>query len=311
MAQALIPDPGRTGFVDVPELRIDDRRWYSWDEAIEVERTHWIGFDELVEGRSWSVIAEAGQHSEDLFDGRAELVGRLVRRRWGVRASASARVEPVNGLYRLSVSIDNEVAAEGLSKAEVLRRSMVGTHVIVESMDPKTRFVSVIDPPDDATKAAAELPSAPLLARAGGAGGGDEPGAGLTDHPLRLSGGGGRRAPGALFDSTEIDEILTLRIMTMTDEEKAEAAATDSRAREIIERCDQMSPSELQNLHGVLRDPHAGAAALASESIIPEAFADAVAAWNPTPTGRGSTPAMCHGGIRPPTSAFSRSWMRC
>ncbi len=36
---------------------------------------------------------------------------------------------------------------------------------------------------------------------------------------------------GALFDATEIDEILTLRVMTMTDAEKAEARATDPRAR--------------------------------------------------------------------------------
>ena len=60
---------------------------------------------------------------------------------------------------------------------------------------------------------------------------------------------------GALFDATEIDEILTLRVMTMTDEEKAEARATDPRAAAIIDRCDAMSPEELQQLHGVLRDP--------------------------------------------------------
>ena len=61
----------------------------------------------------------------------------------------------------------------------------------------------------------------------------------------------------ALFDSTEIDEILTLRVLTMTDEEKAEARATDPRAREIIDRCEAMTPEDLQRLHGVLRDPYA------------------------------------------------------
>ena len=66
-----------------------------------------------------------------------------------------------------------------------------------------------------------------------------------------------RRAPGSLFDSTEIDEILTLRVMTMTDEEKAEARATDPRAAEIIDRCEPMSPRRWQQLHGVLRDPRA------------------------------------------------------
>jgi hypothetical protein len=36
---------------------------------------------------------------------------------------------------------------------------------------------------------------------------------------------------GDLFDSTEIDEILTLRIMTMTDDEKAEMRSVDDFAR--------------------------------------------------------------------------------
>ena len=276
-AQTLSPDQGRTGFVDVPELRIDDQRWFSWDEAVEVERTHKLRFDELIDGCSWSVSAEAGQDSEELSDAGGEPAGRLVRQRWAVRASAAAQVEHLNGLYRLSVSVDNEVSAEGLSKDDVLQRSMVGTHLIVESLDAGARFISVIDPPDDAAAAAAACHQHrcwPVLAGLEGA---TNLVLGspiiLYDYPEVAA-----ESAGALFDSTEIDEILTLRIMTMTDEEKAEAAATDPRAREIIERCDQMSPSELQNLHGILRDPHAGAAALASESIIPEAFVDAVVA---------------------------------
>ena len=36
---------------------------------------------------------------------------------------------------------------------------------------------------------------------------------------------------GDLFDGTEIDEILTLRILTMTDEEKREVRERDDRAR--------------------------------------------------------------------------------
>ena len=60
----------------------------------------------------------------------------------------------------------------------------------------------------------------------------------LYDHPEVAA-----ESAGALFDSTEIDEILTLRVMTMTDAEKAEARATDPRAAEIIDRCDAMSPA--------------------------------------------------------------------
>ena len=60
-------------------------------------------------------------------------------------------------------------------------------------------------------------------------------------------------SPGALFDGTEIDEILTLRIMTLTDEEKREMRTVDERAREILERTENMPPDQLMKIHGVLR----------------------------------------------------------
>ena len=72
----------------------------------------------------------------------------------------------------------------------------------------------------------------------------------LYDHPEVAP-----ESAGALFDATEIDEILTLRVMTMTDAEKAEARATDPRAAAIIDRCDAMTPEDLQRLHGTFRDP--------------------------------------------------------
>ena len=65
---------------------------------------------------------------------------------------------------------------------------------------------------------------------------------------------------GALFDSTEIDEILTLRVMTMTDAEKAEARATDPRAAEIIDRCDAMPAETCSSCTASLRDPHGAGA---------------------------------------------------
>jgi hypothetical protein len=73
----------------------------------------------------------------------------------------------------------------------------------------------------------------------------------LYDHPEVAE-----QSNTALYDCTEIDEILTLRVMTMTDHEKAQARATDPRAAQIIDQCDAMSPDAMARLHGVLRDPH-------------------------------------------------------
>jgi hypothetical protein len=61
------------------------------------------------------------------------------------------------------------------------------------------------------------------------------------------------QSPGDLYDSLEIDEILALRVMTLTEGEKAEARATDPRAASIIDRCDAMSPETLGSLHGQMR----------------------------------------------------------
>ena len=60
-------------------------------------------------------------------------------------------------------------------------------------------------------------------------------------------------SPGDLFDGTEIDEILTLRIMTMTDQEKSEMRHSDERARRILERTEALPPEHLAKLHGALR----------------------------------------------------------
>ena len=130
-----------------------------------------------------------------------------------------------------------------------------------------------------------------------------------------------RRAPCAMFDSTEIDEILTLRVLTLTDEEKAQARATDPRAAAIIDRCEQLSPAELQRLHGIMRDPHGSRgrrstgddwwAAEAAGPVSPETDAVVVAG---TRVQRGSrvrpaartgapTPRTCSSPARRPWSA--------
>jgi hypothetical protein len=63
-------------------------------------------------------------------------------------------------------------------------------------------------------------------------------------------------SPGDLFDGTEIDEILALRIMTMTEDEKREMRMTDDRARKILERTEALPVEHFAKLHGTLRELH-------------------------------------------------------
>jgi hypothetical protein len=71
----------------------------------------------------------------------------------------------------------------------------------------------------------------------------------LSDYPQIAP-----ESPGDLFDGGEIDQLLILNIMSLTDEEKEEMRASDPRAREILERCESLSPEELMNLHGAIRE---------------------------------------------------------
>nr|MDP9168395.1 hypothetical protein [Actinomycetota bacterium] len=180
--------------------------------------------------------------------------GRLIRTQAGIGAEIELVVEPDDGLYRVSVSVRNTGAAPA-DKDEAIATSMIGTHLIAEVVGAE--FVSLLEPDDSAAAAVARCSQHrcfPVLA--------GRPGERdlllvspiiLYDHPEIAE-----QSEGALYDSCEIDEILTLRVMTMTDEEKAAARATDPLAAQIIDRCDAMSPESLQQLHGVLRNPHAG-----------------------------------------------------
>ena len=87
----------------------------------------------------------------------------------------------------------------------------------------------------------------------------------LYDHPEVAPG-----SPGDLYDATEIDEILALRVLTLTEEEKSEARGTDPRAAAIIDRCDEMPPEVWDRLHGAVRTLGPGHPAIGGQ---PEAWA--------------------------------------
>ena len=181
--------------------------------------------------------------------------GRLVRERQEMRGELTVTSEPDGDLRRVSVRVANTGAARKRTRTTAIARSMIGTHLIAEVVGGRVRL-------------AARAAASPRPTRCPGAAGTAasrcwpaRPGTDdmllispiiLYDHPEIAE-----QSDTALYDSTEIDEILTLRVMTMTDEEKAQARATDPRAAQIIDQCDAMSPEAMARLHGVLRDPHA------------------------------------------------------
>jgi hypothetical protein len=249
-------DPTR--FEPVEQLSAGTRTWLSWDEALEQEiELEGCLLSELAEeGRSLPVSVAGGADTEMLVDDDGKTVGRIIRRRRPLEAAVSLATRPIDGLVQLSVQVDN-VAAPVNDKDEAIQVSLIGAHLLVCA--EHAAFVSLLEPPDDAVDAVAACTQRRFWPVLTGAQGDTDivliSPIILYDYPEVAD-----ESAGALFDSTEIDEILTLRVMTLTDEEKAQARATDPRAAEIIDRCDSMSPEALAQLHGILRDPHAGMA---------------------------------------------------
>ncbi len=242
-------------FVLVPELTCAGTAWVSWDEAVAQELT--LGpflTAELATGLTLPLDVPGGEDVEVLREEDDTVAGRVVRRRWPLVGALRIGAAQDSGLMRLEVGVENTAGPVDTREAAT-RRSFLGAHLLLVA--DGASFVSVIDPPAEAMDAAARCHQHrcwPVLAGAVG-----ETDVVLCspiilyDHPEVAE-----QSAGALFDSTEIDEILTLRVMTLTEQEKAQARATDAHAAAIIDRCEQMSPQELQRLHGILRDPHAG-----------------------------------------------------
>jgi len=242
------------GHVPVEELMVDGSTWLSWDEAVEQE----VALDPLAlevgNPVETTVETPGGAEVEPLTDASGVVVGRVVRRRWPLVARVTTTCTAVDGHTRLEIRVTNEQNLTDVDKDRAIRTSLIGAHLLLEARG--AGFVSLLEPPEDAVPAAAGCRQDRCWPVLTGAPGDTDLVLGspiiLYDYPQVAP-----ESAGALFDSTEIDEILTLRVMTMTEAEKREARATDARARDIIDRCDQMSPETLQQLHGILRDPHA------------------------------------------------------
>ncbi|MEU2060793.1 hypothetical protein [Streptomyces sp. NPDC013455] len=230
----------------------------SFEEAVPRETELVLPLAELLRGgRTATVGAPAGAEYEPL---PAE-AGRTVRRRREVRAVTTVVAEPVAPrLYRLRVRTENagEAPDPRAPRAAVLGQALLATHTLLTA--EAAEFVSLVDPPAALAEHARACRNAftfPVL-------GGPPPESGSTDGltgPLLLSAPiilpdhpqVAPESPGDLHDAAEIDEILTLRTMLLTDEEKAEARATDPRAARILDRVETMPREVFARLHGAIR----------------------------------------------------------
>jgi hypothetical protein len=256
------------GYQPVDSLQVGGSAVLSWDEAVEREiMLPDVRLDALLDSAAeYPLEFPGGEDIEPVTDGSGVQLGRIVRRRWPITARLRASAEVDDGFYRLSVQVENDHGEPVAGKDAAIQVSLIGAHLLIQAHG--AAFVSLLEPPDEAVQAAERCRQQRCFPVLAGVAGSTDILLGapiiLYDYPEIAA-----QSQGALFDSTEIDEILTLRVMTMAEQEKAEARATDPRARTIIDRCDGMSPADLQQLHGILRDPYPAASAPAASAPVP------------------------------------------
>ncbi|MGW7363474.1 hypothetical protein ACWGI8_08610 [Streptomyces sp. NPDC054841] len=245
------------GFVTVRELHLDDRVLVPWDEGVEERVELAVPVAELAaDGVAFPFTRPAREETETVRDGAGRTVGRLVRRREEISGVVRLSAAELDGPYRamrLTAVVENTSAwapGPGAERDAALPHSLVAAHLLL-CLDTGA-FLSMTDPPEWAKAAVAScrnLHTWPVLA--GETGRADLVLSSpiiLEDHPAIAP-----ESPGALYDATEIDEILALRTAALTDEEKREARGTDERAAAVIDLADSMPPEVLERLHGAVR----------------------------------------------------------
>jgi hypothetical protein len=259
---APLMDPPELGHPDqypvVSEIRIDDKLHQSWQEAVEREVR--IPLQKISGGFPALKIPftfPACRAVEPLVNAKGETAGVIIRTQEELDGFVEFTAESIDeSLVKLTIRIVNqtpvpEAAMSG--DAAIVRRTFASTHTILHIHGGE--FISQIDPPEPYAAVIADctqigtwpilvgeeekqerntMISSPII---------------LYDYPKIAP-----ESPGNLFDGGEIDEILTLRIMTMTDEEKKEMRGVDDQARQILERTENLDQKQLLEMHGAMRE---------------------------------------------------------
>ena len=196
----------------------------------------------------WEFYFPAKEETECTRDENGRTVEMIRRKQQSLRGSVDINATRLaEDLFKLRVSVKNLTPlhdAAPTTRDSALMQSLVSAHTLLGVADG--HFVSLLEPPDDLKQIAAScrnIGTWPVLVGAEG-----ERDTMLSspiilyDYPQIAP-----ESPGDLFDGTEIDEILALRILTMTDEEKREMRNTDDRARQILERTESLPMEHLLN----------------------------------------------------------------
>jgi hypothetical protein len=226
--------------VEVESLQTDDASYVPWDEAVERHVDISVSLGELPCERAFEI--PGGVEDESVAGGSLRRTRQPLT---GMLALSKEELPGPYGVNRLRLRLENRSAGDDADRVGALRQALIAHHLLVAA--DGCRFISLLEPPEWATGYVAGcenlgifpvlagelLLSSPII---------------LYDHPQIAP-----ESQGDLFDATEIDEILSLRTMTLTEEEKREVRGTDPRAAAMLDRVDAMPQEILDRLHGTVR----------------------------------------------------------
>lgn len=229
----------------VDELEVDGEPVPTWEEGLEREVTLAVTLGR--QDAATQAFAYEGEQTTQALGS----VGTAVRTVQPVSGRVQVDVDAAgHEVWKLRTAVVNTTAwsQPRAPREDVLRRSIVGAHTMLHVRDGA--FASAIDPPDWAP---AEFEPSnrglhPVLV-------GDDDTVVLSapiilyDHPAIAP-----ESPGPSFDATEVDELLALAVLGLSDDEKRRARATDARAAELIDRTDTLPAAVQERLHGRVRE---------------------------------------------------------
>ncbi|MEP6662672.1 MAG: hypothetical protein ABJC04_03310 [Verrucomicrobiota bacterium] len=259
---ALSPSPKQTEppFQIVPQLEVDGKIFQTWTEA--VERKVSIEWENFPHPTEVPFAFATSRNAEPITNVKGIVEGTILRRQEALDGLMEITAESLaENLCKISVRVSNHspVDAADLEISEnVLQRTFVSTHVVFEVEEGE--FVSLLETPlefksfaddcknigvwpvlvgDEAKRARDTMLASPII---------------LYDYPQIAP-----ESAGDFFDGTEMDEMLTLRVLTMTDDEKREMGVDDF-SRRILERTHALDAESFLKLHGGMREVNAPAA---------------------------------------------------
>lgn len=242
----------------VDALEVEGTRYHSWQEALErdIPAARAMRPAEQPSISRTDFHFEAWREVEPIRDRAGRVHGVLERSHPRLAGHVELSAQRVTDrVWRVGIRVCNDTdmdPALAAHRDQASLYSLASTHILLGAAGG--RFVSMMDPPPDLRGAAADCDNQgawPVLV--------GEPDAQdrmlaspiiLYDYPEVAA-----ESPGDTFDATEIDELLSLNILAMTDDEKREMVASDPRAAQLLERTQGLEGEDFMRMHGVLRQP--------------------------------------------------------